>query len=107
MSSLRANAVPTPDGAAFSRHGRIFGAVYGIWDDRADDARQIAWLRRTMDGAAPLCLGSYAGEADLDRVGGLTTQSAEAADRLADLALRHDPAGLFRGRSAQPHATAA
>ena len=57
----------TPEDAAFSCHGRVFGALYAIWEDEDGDAANIGWLRAAIDGVAPLCTGAYVGEADLDR----------------------------------------
>jgi FAD/FMN-containing dehydrogenase len=93
---LRSNAVETPSNAAFSCHGRVFGAVYAIWEDEAGDAANIGWLRATIDDVTPLATGAYVGEADLDRPHRvLRTLSSEASARLAELRSAHDPAGLF------------
>lgn len=99
--SLRPNAKPTPKDAAFSRFGRIIGIIYGVWEDEDGDAANLAWLRAGMDGCRSIATGSYVGEADLDRPGGpLPTHSPDALARLAELAARHDPTGLFTGHTA-------
>lgn len=104
---LRSNAVATPGTAAFSRHGRIFGAVYAIWDGAGADAANIGWLRAAIDSVAPLGTGAYVGEADLDRPDrALSWLSPEAAERLAALRSRHDPKGVFLRRP-RPAAIAA
>ena len=104
---LRSNAVETPSDAAFSSHGRIFGAIYAIWDDRGGDAANIGWLRAAMDSVVPDCTGAYVGEADLDRPHRVLRWLSEgAAEHLAALRDRYDPSGLFAGRS-QPTAIAA
>ena len=96
---LRSNAVDTPDGAAFSCHGRVFGAVYAIWEDAEEDTSNFGWLRATIDRVAPLCTGAYVGEADLDRPDrALPTLTPEVAARLAALRAQHDPMGLFLRR---------
>lgn len=93
---LRSPLAKAPGEAAFSRIGRIFGAIYGIWQDPAGDAPMLHWLRASVDAIAPMCLGSYAGEADLERGGRrLMTHSRAAAIRLTELAAQHDPAGIF------------
>jgi FAD/FMN-containing dehydrogenase len=93
---LRSNAVATPGTAAFSCHGRVFGAAYAIWADEAGDAANIRWLRATIDDITPLATGAYVGEADLDRPHRvLRTLSLEVSARLAKLRAAHDPAGLF------------
>lgn len=97
---LRSNAVATPTDAAFSCHGRVFGALYAIWEDEDADAANIGWLRATIDGVAPLCTGAYVGEADLDRpCRALRTLSPDAQTRLQDLRDLHDPHGLFLRRA--------
>ncbi|MCA0845966.1 FAD-binding oxidoreductase [Salipiger thiooxidans] len=102
VMTLRPNARPVPSEAAFSCSGRIIGVLYGVWPDEEDDAANLAWLRAGLDACRPVALGSYVGEADLDRPGGpLPTLSPAAAARLAELGLRHDPAGLFGNRATQ------
>jgi FAD/FMN-containing dehydrogenase len=104
---LRSNADETPDTAAFSCHGRLFGAVYAIWEEADGDSANSGWLRATIDGVAPFCKGAYVGEADLDRPDRtLPTLTAEVAARLATLRAEFDPMGLFLPRS-RPEAVAA
>jgi len=98
--SLRSNARPTPDEAAFSCHGRIIAVLYGIWPEEEDDATNLIWLRTSMDACHPVATGSYVGEADLDRPGKrLPTLSPASELRLAGLAARHDPQGVFANRT--------
>ena len=105
---LRPRAVPTPADAAFSRVGRVFGAIYGVVQDEGLDERNEAWLRATVDSVAPFCTGTYVGESDLDRPARqVTTHSAPAAARLAELRSQHDPLGLFRALPANVEAAAA
>ncbi|MCB1314105.1 MAG: FAD-binding oxidoreductase [Sedimentitalea sp.] len=101
---LRPNAVPTPSDAAFSRHGRIFGAVYAIWQDEDRDAANETWLRTAIDTLVPFCSGSYVGEADLDRPHRpLPTHSREASAHLSRLGATYDPMSRFAGsRRARP-----
>lgn len=97
---LRSNASETPADAAFSCHGRIFGALYAIWEDEDRDTAGIGWLRATIDRVAPLCTGAYVGEADLDRPDRpLPTLSAPAQARLDDLRATYDPGGIFLRRN--------
>lgn len=104
---LRTNAVATPTDAAFSCHGRIFGALYAIWEDAGEDRANMNWLRASVDRLTPVCTGAYVGEADLERPDrALPTLSPAAQSRLAALRAKHDPAGLFH-RRARPQAIAA
>lgn len=100
LAMLRAPGALPPGDGAFSRIGRIFGSVYAIWEDAGEDGAQMDWLRATMAAAAPLGLGAYVGEADLDRGPGLPTHAPAAEARLRDLAARFDPSGLFTATAA-------
>jgi FAD/FMN-containing dehydrogenase len=96
---LRPNAIETPTDAAFSCHGRIFGALYAIWEGASEDRANIGWLRAAIDRLAPVCTGAYVGEADLERQDRtLPTLSPAVQARLAGLCAAHDPNGLFRRR---------
>jgi FAD/FMN-containing dehydrogenase len=102
---LRSPNAVLPGDAAFSRIGRIFGSIYGAWGERSEDDKQARWLRASMDEIAPLGIGTYAGETDLDRgPRRLKTHSAAAAARIDELAERYDPAVLFRGPKQQAEA---
>lgn len=89
--------VPLAADAALSIGGGTGAGVYALWDDPADDAANRTWVRRVDDALAPFRTGRYVGEADLtvapDRLAECFTP--EALARLAQLRLRHDPAGLF------------
>ncbi|MCO5082697.1 MAG: FAD-binding oxidoreductase [Rhizobiaceae bacterium] len=91
---------PSAPAAALSVTGRAFAAAYAIWTDPSDDERHRAWLRATADTAAPVTLGHYVGEADLDRPGRMAGCFSPAAwNRLCALRQWHDPAGLFAGET--------
>lgn len=106
-TSLAIGVVMPPDGpaapdAALSVSGRAFGAAYAIWTEPSEDERHRAWLRATADAVAPVTLGHYVGEADLDRSGRMAGCFSPAAwDRLGALRQWHDPAGLFAGGTRQ------
>ncbi len=96
---LRPNSVATPTDAAFSCHGRIFGAIYAIWEHAGEDPGNIGWLRASIDHVTPVCTGAYVGEADLERHDRrLPTLSPAAMARLAQLRAAYDPSGLFLRR---------
>ncbi|MCA8879298.1 MAG: FAD-binding oxidoreductase [Rhodobacteraceae bacterium] len=101
---------PLPD-SAFSMAGSGFGALYGIWDDPAQDAANTAWLRAAADAMSPVTRGHYVGEADLARPERLAQCYApEAWARLQTVRGCYDPTGLFRrasSTSAAPLAIAA
>lgn len=104
---LPPDAPVAPD-AALSVSGQAFGAAYAIWTEPSEDARQRAWLRETADAVAPVTVGHYVGEADLNRPGRMAGCFSPAAwDRLGALRQWHDPAGLFAGGIREPAARAA
>jgi FAD/FMN-containing dehydrogenase len=100
--ALAAVAPPPPPGAprlpeaAFSMAQCGFGLLYAIWDDPADDAANVAWLRGSADALAGHTVGYYVGEADLDRPGRLRGSfSPQAWQRLMQLRQTYDPKGIF------------
>ncbi len=105
---LRPPQATAPGDAAFSRIGRIFGAVYAVWSDEAADAAQVEWLRGTMGSAAPLRTGVYIGEADIDLAERqAAAHSPDVAARLAALRATWDPKGLFGAALQSARASAA
>ena len=104
---LRSPQSAVPGDAAFSKIGRIFGAVYAIWEDSEADAAQFDWLRGTMARATPLSSGVYVGEGDIDLPERhAAAHSAEATARLSALRAAWDPAGLF-GTALRPQQASA
>lgn len=93
--------LPPPNGeampdAAFSMAGPAFGCIYAAWQDEQQDVENITWLRGASAAIAPISLGHYIGEADLDlpeRSRG--SFSPTAFERLKRLQRKYDPAGLF------------
>jgi FAD/FMN-containing dehydrogenase len=86
---------PLPDGA-FSMTGAAFGCAYAIWDDVASDSPNMDWLRQTSDRIAPLSIGAYVGEADLDRPARLQQcYSPTAWAALKALQSVYDPHRMF------------
>lgn len=88
-----------PENSSFSKMGRIFGALYGIWTEPEADKENLSWVRGTIDSLIPTSVGSYIGYADMGRPGHQhATHSDAALVRLAELSRLHDPDGLFAGR---------
>ncbi|PWW03744.1 FAD/FMN-containing dehydrogenase [Hoeflea marina] len=86
---------PMPD-AAFSMAAPVFSALYAAWSDASGDAVNMGWLRETSERLAPVSLGHYIGEADLERPE--RTRDCFAPDawaRLGQLQRRHDPESRF------------
>lgn len=53
-----------PDMAA-SILGRYFVSIYAVWEDPADDAANLNWLRATLGAFDDISTGHYAGDVDL------------------------------------------
>ena len=88
-----------PENSSFSKMGRIFGALYGIWTEPEADKENLSWVRGTIDSLIRTSVGGYTGYADMGRPGHQhATHSDAALVRLADLSQLHDPDGLFAGR---------
>jgi FAD/FMN-containing dehydrogenase len=87
-----------PPGMAFSALGRNYSAMFGIWEDAADDDGNIRWLRDTMNGLEPLGTGHYVAEADLTAESSRARRSyrPEAWERLQALRVRWDPTSVFQ-----------
>lgn len=90
-----------PEGAAFGqREARWNVSAIAIWEDPADDDRQIAWARDSADALMPASLtgAGYANYAPVDE----TPERIRAAfgserfERLAAVKRRYDPENVFR-----------
>ncbi|MCV2866641.1 FAD-binding oxidoreductase [Albidovulum sediminicola] len=108
LVSLRSNAEPLPDTAAFSVTGRVFSILYGIWAEAEQDELNLTWLREAVARFRSFATGTYVGEADLDRPGpSIPTLSDPSAARLAELSRRYDPHARFASASLTLHRSAA
>ena len=83
--------------AALSVGGGVACGTYGMWDDQADDALHLRWVRDVDAALAPFRSGRYIGEADLtagpERVAECFDPAALA--RLEELRGKWDADGLF------------
>lgn len=89
--------IVAPAPSALSMRGKLYVAVYAVWNDGCAAARNLAWLRETMRGLEPLAAGYYVGEADLVARPSIAARSFSPAawQRLNDLRDRYDPERLF------------
>lgn len=83
--------------AAFSMTGNIYLACYAIWAEPEEDAKNNAWVRKTMQLLEPYTKGHYINESNYvdipkRRVGSFSRANL---DKLKELAARHDPESLF------------
>lgn len=90
-----------PD-AAFSMAGPVFGCTYSIWQDEKADDENIGWMRKTSASLAPIAIGHYVGEADLDLPGRLEgCYAPQVLEKLRRLQAKYDPEGVFKRRFAK------
>ncbi len=84
--------------ASGRRSARYVLNVVGLWDGAAQDAEQIAWVRRTSEALQPFAGGgsylNFLTDVGEDRVRAVYGPAKYA--RLAALKARYDPANLFR-----------
>lgn len=87
---------------AFSLQSEIYLASYNLWEDPADDAKNIAWLESVMHELEPVTVGQYLGDSDLSR-----RQVKFMADdnwaRLQQIRTERDPDDMFVGYLAGPN----
>jgi FAD/FMN-containing dehydrogenase len=83
---------------AYGHRGAGFHyAAYALWEDRADDARHVAWARSVGEALAPYAAGAYVNE--LGDEGEERTRAAydpAALHHLAAVKRAYDPDNLFR-----------
>ena len=89
------------DGAAFGqRAARWNVSGLAIWEDQAEDERQIGWVRNVADGLRPASLSGagYGNYAPVDETPARVRAAfgAERFDRLRRLKASYDPDNVFR-----------
>jgi FAD/FMN-containing dehydrogenase len=73
-----------PEDVAFTRFGDLTVNVYGTWEDKGEDAANIAWVRETMEPVSAFVDGYYVGETDLS-ISPLRITEAYPAEKWARL----------------------
>jgi FAD/FMN-containing dehydrogenase len=91
------------DATAFgNRDAKYILNVWGVWKDRADDAREIAWVRDFWDAMQPHARGGHytnflgAEEAQVARLQTRDSYPPATWDRLVALKDEWDPTNVFR-----------
>jgi FAD/FMN-containing dehydrogenase len=90
-----------PGGAAFGQRAALWNvSALGVWEDAADDAKQIAWARRTVEALRPASLSGagYGNYAPVDETDERIRASfgEERYGRLRKVKRRYDPDNVFR-----------
>jgi FAD/FMN-containing dehydrogenase len=85
------------DATAYSgRAAEFYWISQGVWDDPKDDAKAIAWCRRTADRLAALSLKTNYVNEQADTGVARSAYGEAKYRRLANLKWRYDPNNLFR-----------
>jgi FAD/FMN-containing dehydrogenase len=85
------------DATAYSgRAAEFYWISQGVWDDPKDDAKAIAWCRRTADRLAVLSLKTNYVNEQADTGVARSAYGEAKYRRLANLKWRYDPNNLFR-----------
>ena len=90
------NRVPADAMAYRHRDARFVMNVHGRWDDRADDARCIAWAREFFNAAAPYAsAGTYVNFMTDDESSRVAAAYGDNYPRLIELKHKYDPTNVF------------
>jgi FAD/FMN-containing dehydrogenase len=87
-----------PDATAYPHRGGIHMGIYSLWNDAAQNAPNIAWVRENWSAIQPHVRGGvYVNELGEDE-GDDRVQQAYGANfrRLAEIKAKYDPNNLFR-----------
>jgi FAD/FMN-containing dehydrogenase len=91
-----ANRVPADAMAYGHRDARFVMNVHGRWEDRADDARCIAWARQFFDAAAPHASpGAYVNFMTEEESSRVAAAYGRNYQRLVELKRQYDPTNVF------------
>lgn len=88
---------PLPDwdrDAFVGMDDEVYIAVYGIWEDPADDAANIAWARERMEEMEPISTGIQLADENLGERPALWASDENMA-RLDEIRAARDPQGMF------------
>jgi FAD/FMN-containing dehydrogenase len=90
------NRVPADAMAYGHRDARFVMNVHGRWEDRADDARCIAWAREFFDAAAPQAsAGAYINFMTEEESSRVPAAYGPNYGRLVELKRQYDPTNVF------------
>ena len=84
---------PRPE-MAYSVEDETYIALYGVWEDPADDAANLAWAAQRMGEMEGLASGIQLADENLGRRPARFASDANMA-RLDEVRERYDPAGIF------------
>jgi len=96
LCEVKPKPINIPDGA-YSMRRLTYLSPYSFWLDEKDDGENISWMEKTQEILAPLAVGHYVNEADLEASPERSERSysAENWQRINEIREKHDPRGTF------------
>jgi FAD/FMN-containing dehydrogenase len=96
LCEVKPKPVVLPD-AAYSMRRLTFLSPYSFWMDEKEDAPNLDWMRKTQEILAPLAVGHYINEADLEAGPDRSERSYRNENwrRIMAVRKKYDPDGLF------------
>lgn len=92
---------PERPSMAFSMEDQTYLAVYGVWDDSADDDRYASWAEERIQAMAHLATGIQLADENLGRRPARFMSDVNLA-RLDEIRNRYDPHGRFHSWMGRP-----
>jgi len=96
LCEVKPKPINIPDGA-YSMRRLTYLSPYSFWLDEKDDEENIAWMQKTQEILAPLAVGHYVNEADLEASPERSERSysEENWKRINNIRAKYDPRGTF------------
>jgi len=96
LCEVKPKPINIPDGA-YSMRRLTYLSPYSFWLDEKDDAENIAWMEKTQEILAPLAVGHYVNEADLEASPERSERSYSEDNwqRINEIREKYDPRGTF------------
>jgi FAD/FMN-containing dehydrogenase len=87
------------DNSAYSMRRSTYLSPYAFWLKEEDDEINLQWMKKTQEILAPLSIGHYVNEADLEISPERSERSfsQESWQGIKEVQTRYDPMGLFHG----------
>ena len=100
MSNVLCEVKPKPIkllDTAYSMRRRTFLSPYSFWMDEKEDEQNIAWMKRTQEILAPLSVGHFISEADLEASPERSERAFSKASwqKIKSVKDKYDPNGVF------------
>ena len=96
LCEVKPKPIDLPD-TAYSMRRLTFLSPYSFWMDEKEDKQNIAWMKRTQEILAPLSVGHFISEADLEASPERSERSFSKASwqKIKAVKDKYDPDGVF------------